>query len=224
MAEALDAPYRPTQVGSVGNLSASVFVCDDRRSWHRNDAHDAMMLVLEGVLILDSRGARAVANEGEFITVPRKVDHNLSAGMRSTVILFQEQQGEGASNGHMPLPQMPTGSIDKINAAVEVLQGQPFEWLPIGGAGGCSSVASRLWGDSAPYTTAEQTLLLVYRGVLDYEAGEDSGTVVGSQMVLLPAGTSLRFHSERGATVLMVARKGSELPQAAAPAGGGAAG
>ncbi|MCB0215246.1 MAG: hypothetical protein KDH92_01320 [Chloroflexi bacterium] len=223
LAEEMEAPYRPERLASVGSASASLFVCDDLRSWHRSEPEDTLLLVLEGVLVLESGASRAVANDGEVFAVPRKHGHNLSAGMRSSVVLFGTEPADVAANGHMAPPYAPASAVEKVNVAVGVLQGQPFEWLPLGGTGACQALASRLWGASLPYTPADDCLLIVYRGVLDYTADGERGTVVGSQMLAIPAGTTLRFDSERGATVLLLVHAGARLPEAlssGAPSGG----
>ena len=36
LAEELDSPYRPLDLASLDRLKASLFICDDRRSWHRD--------------------------------------------------------------------------------------------------------------------------------------------------------------------------------------------
>jgi mannose-6-phosphate isomerase-like protein (cupin superfamily) len=214
LAEDIDSPYRPTPLAKVGGAAVSLFICDDLRSWHRNEAQDTLMLVLEGVLVLDSNAGRAVANEGEVFAVPRKQNHNLSAGMRSSVVLLDAEPAGAKANGHVEPPFAPPGEIERFNVAADVLRGQPFEWLPVGSAGGCRAAASRLWGEGASYTAGEDCLLIVYRGVLDFEVAGETGTVVGSQLLHIPAGTEIRFRSERGATALFVARNGTPLPEA----------
>ncbi len=214
LAEDIDSPYRPSPLAQLAGASVSLFVCDDLRSWHRNESQDALMLVLEGVLVLDSTAGRAVANEGEVFVVPRKQNHNLSAGMRSSVVLFDAEPPGASANGHKKLPFAPPAEIEKRNMAGEVLQGQPYEWLSVGRAGSCKAAASRLWGESMPFSADEDCLLIVYRGVLDFDAGDESGTVVGSQMLRIPAGTEIRLRSERGATALFVAREGTAPPAA----------
>jgi mannose-6-phosphate isomerase-like protein (cupin superfamily) len=226
LAEEIDQPYQPTPLASAGGFSASLFVCDDLRSWQRDDPFDTLLFILEGVLVLESGSNRAVANDGDVLAIPRKHGHNLSAGMRSSVILIGTDGAPPAGNGHMPPPYAPAGGIQKVHMAAEVLQGQPFEWLPVGTAGPCRSFASRLWGASLPFTSPDSCLLLVYRGVLDFEVAGQTGSVVGSQMIVIPPGMTIGFDSPRGATVLLMTRDGSPLPEAmpsGEPHGGGGA-
>ena len=215
IAESMDVPYRPLSLATIGNMQASLFVCDEERSWHRNETHDAMLLVLEGVLVLEVGSQKSVANEGEMLMVPRKLGHNLASGMRSTVLLFQDRPVDGSQNGlpPSPLPGAADRAMSKINAAAEVLSSQPYEWMDTGRAGHCRSFASRLWGKSSSFMSPEDAIIMVYRGVLNYKVvGSEPGSIVGSQMMLLPAGTPVELESERGATVVMCLHEDTAPP------------
>jgi len=222
LAEGIELPYRPLPLVSLGSIEASLFVCDDKRGWHRNESHDQLMLVLEGVITLDGMGGKAIVGEGELASIPSRVGHNVTAGMRSTVVLFREQPASGQRNGHVSPPDAPRGEVDKVNVAQDVHTHQRFDWQAVGAAGGYATLATRLWGPSEPYEVPTGSIvLLVYRGVLDYIAsgdkGEEEGSVVGSQMLIVPAATRVTLDSERGATVLVLVRSGMPLPRPASP-------
>ncbi len=216
LAEGIELPYRPVPLVSLGSVEASLFVCDDKRGWHRNESHDQLMLVLEGVITLDGMGGKSIVGEGELASIPSRVGHNVTAGMRSTVVLFREQPAGGQANGHLPPPEAPRGELDKVNVAQDVHTHQRFDWQAVGTAGGYATFATRLSGQSEPYDVpAGSLVLLVYRGVLDYRTGVEDGSVVGSQMLIIPATTRITLSSERGATVLVLLRSGMPLPRPA---------
>ncbi len=226
MAEEMDSPYRPVDLVSLDRLKASLFVCDDRRSWHRDGAEGSLLFILDGVVMVDNGTVRTVANEGELLTVPRKLGHTVSAGMRSTVLLLEPVIENGAVvNGHLPPHMALDREIHKSHAAADALRGEPFRWQALGQCGSYAVRATRLWGQSETYVPATGPLLLiVYRGVLDYQIGaegEAEGVAVGSQILIAPAATPLRLRSERGATVLVMAHGHQEPPRPtdAAPVG-----
>lgn len=222
LAEGIELPYRPLPLVSLGSIEASLFVCDDKRGWHRNESHDQLMLVIEGVITLDGMGGKAVVSEGELASIPSRVGHNVTAGMRSTVVLFREQRAVGETNGYIPPPDAPRGEMDKFNVAQDVHTQQRFTWQAVGAAGGYATFATRIWGPSEPYAVPLGSLvLLVYRGVLDYATEAEEGSVVGSQMLIVPTGVRITLNSERGATVLALARSGMPLPQPASPSAAG---
>lgn len=219
LAEGLDSPYRPLEISQGEGLTASLFVCDDRRSWHRDGGAGSLLFVLDGVVIIETGAGRVVANEGELLRLPRGLGHSISAGMRSTVLLFEP--GPAASGGpeHLPPGLGPEREILKVNAAAEALRGQPFHWLSLGGCGSHNLDVTRLWGTSAPHVAEDGPLLLVvYRGVMDYQLGEEEGLAVGSQLLLVPAGRPLRLRAERGATVLALSPSPQPPPSPAAGA------
>ena len=218
LAEDIVSPYRPIPLASFAAVEVSLFICQGPRSWHRLVAHDELLLVLEGVITLDGPGGRLVVNEGELVTAPREVAHNAQSGMRSTVVLVQEQKPDEHTNGHRGLPDGGRDHLDKVNVAHDVRAAEPFAWLSVGAVGAHAAFATRVSGTSAPFRRPEgATLFLVYRGVLDYETPDESGSVVGSQMIIVPRDTPVTLRSEHGATVIALARHGTPLPGASTP-------
>jgi hypothetical protein len=213
--EDIDAPYQPFPLTKISGVQTSVFVSDDERSWHRSESDKGMMLVLEGVIIVELGSQKSFANEGDFIKVPAKINHNFSSGMRSTVLLFHQVSELEQRNGQPPAPTMQVdSSIEKVNAAAEALQGTPFNWISLGEVGDCSAHATRLWGKSRPYTPQDQCLLMVYRGVLEYSSTAGNGDIVGNEALVIEPGTTIHLKSTNGATVLLATRSGAALPVA----------
>lgn len=220
LAEGIDTPYLPQPLVALEALEAALFVSQDKRSWHRNEAQDQLLFVLEGVITLDGpTGQTVIVNEGELCAVPAKLGHIVASGMRSSVVLVTEQPVPASANGRPAPPFAQRSEIDKANVAVQVHQNALFDWQQVGAVGGYTAHATRLWGSSVPYPVPEGSmLLLVFRGVLDYRTRDVAGSVVGSQLLAVPAGTSITFDSERGATVLALVRAGTALPEPARPA------
>jgi mannose-6-phosphate isomerase-like protein (cupin superfamily) len=216
IAEEIDAPYHLVPLVSLGAVDLSVFICEGPKSWHRAAERDECLTVLEGVITLESKSGKIVVGEGEMARIPAKAGLNYFSGMRSTVVLAQEHPGLWGGNGHQGLSE-DDHTVEKRNYASEVRQARPFHWERIGVAGGYALSASRLQGDSRAYVVPSGSLVaLVYRGVLDYEGPDSSGSVVGSEILVMPGGASVSLRSERGATVLALARKGAPLPSSAA--------
>lgn len=219
LAEGLDSPYRPLDLSNGDGLVASLFVCDDRRSWHRDGAVGSLFFVLDGVVIIETGAGRVAANEGELLRLPRGLGHSISAGMRSTVLLFEPGPAAAGGPEHLPPGLGLDREIIKVNAAAEALRGQPFQWLSLGSCGSHSLEVTRLWGESAPHVPEGGPLLLVvYRGVMDYRLAEEEGLAVGSQLLVVPAGKPLHLRAERGATVLALSPSPQPPPSPAAGA------
>lgn len=59
--------------------------------WHQHEAEDEMFLVVKGRLAIKLRGGDVVLEEGEFLVVPRGVEHCPVAGEEAHILLFEPQ-------------------------------------------------------------------------------------------------------------------------------------
>ena len=57
--------------------------------WHHHEQEDEMFLVVRGSFIMEFRDKEVVLNEGEFIIVPRGVEHRPNAPEEVEVLLFE---------------------------------------------------------------------------------------------------------------------------------------
>lgn len=57
--------------------------------WHHHDAEDELFLVVRGRLIMRLRDREIEVNEGEFVVVPRGVEHQPYAAEEVEVMLFE---------------------------------------------------------------------------------------------------------------------------------------
>ena len=57
--------------------------------WHYHEDEDEMFLVIKGNLKMEFRDRTVTVGEGEFIIVPRKVEHRPSADAEVEILLFE---------------------------------------------------------------------------------------------------------------------------------------
>ena len=57
--------------------------------WHHHDHEDEMFLVHRGSMVMEFRDRRLELREGEFIIVPRGVEHRPVAHEEAEVVLFE---------------------------------------------------------------------------------------------------------------------------------------
>ena len=213
IAEEIEAPYYLVPLVSLGAVDLSVFICEGPKTWRRSAEHDETLMVLEGVITLEDKDGKTVVGEGEIARIPAKVGLSYFSGMRSTVVLAQEKGFLSGTNGYKA-PGDEDTAVHKQHVAGDVRAATPFEWQRVGVTGGYAVSATRLQGEGEPYVVPPGSLvLLVYRGVLDYATPDASGSVVGSQVLVVPSGTRVTLSSERGATIVALARKGAPLPE-----------
>ncbi len=214
IAEEIESPYRPIPMASLEGLDVSLFISHGSKSWRRQAAYDQALFVIEGVIIIDGPFGKLVVNEGDLAVVPADVGHGIYSGMRSSIVLFEEKQADGSSNGHRSLPQSAGGGIERLSVAVDARAAPPFDWRACGMTGRYQLSATRLVGGAKPYQAPRGSLaLLVHRGMLDFQTADESGSVVGSEFLVVPPDASLSFYSEHGATVLAAAMADAALPE-----------
>lgn len=81
--------WSPKIVGDVNDMHVKVVKLRGEFVWHHHDAEDEMFLVVEGLLTMRFRDHDEVVRPGEFIIVPRGVDHLPVAERETHVMLFE---------------------------------------------------------------------------------------------------------------------------------------
>lgn len=79
--------------------------------WHKHDHEDEMFLVIEGKLTIEFRDKTEVLNPGEFLVVPKGVEHKPVAAVEVKVLLFE------------PVSTLNTGDTDTD------LKKENLEWI-----------------------------------------------------------------------------------------------
>jgi mannose-6-phosphate isomerase-like protein (cupin superfamily) len=70
-----DEAWAPRIVGEVNDLHVKVVKLRGELFWHHHDDEDEMFLVLSGTLRMGLPGGDVLVRPGEFIVVPRGVEH-----------------------------------------------------------------------------------------------------------------------------------------------------
>ena len=220
IAESIATPYRPVPLVSFGAIEASLVVCGGPKKWQRSAQRDELLIVLEGHVTIQGNTQRVIANEGDVANIPSSITMAWWSGMRSIAVLCQERDRPFNANGYHGAPTTDRELASRTEFAARVRSNAAYDWLRLGRVGGYVASAARLTGPSQPFVSPPGSLLvLVFRGILDVSAeGADNAepdTIVGSQLLVVPAGQRIQLASERGATVLVIARQGAPLPRVA---------
>ena len=85
--------FEPHIVANVNDAQVKVAKFGDVFDWHSHADEDEGFFVLQGRIAIDFRDGTVELGEGEFIAVPRKVEHSLrSLTDRPVVLLFEPSQ------------------------------------------------------------------------------------------------------------------------------------
>jgi mannose-6-phosphate isomerase-like protein (cupin superfamily) len=81
--------YKPHIIGEVNDAYVKAVKFKGPFLWHHHENEDEMFLVVKGTMRMKFRDHESVIREGEFIIVPRKVEHMPEADEEVHVILIE---------------------------------------------------------------------------------------------------------------------------------------
>ena len=84
-----DATWVPKIVGELNGQYVKVVKFEGEYVWHKHDNEDEMFLVVDGVVIIQLRDGDVELHPGEFLIVPRGVEHKPVATEVAQVVLFE---------------------------------------------------------------------------------------------------------------------------------------
>jgi len=86
-----DDYWSPKIVGELNGQHVKLAKLKGEFVWHHHEAEDEMFLVVQGQLMMKLRDRDIVLNPGEFVIVPRGVEHKPVAAEEVQVLLFEPQ-------------------------------------------------------------------------------------------------------------------------------------
>lgn len=98
--------YAPRIVGQVNDMNVKLATVKGDFVWHHHEHEDELFLVVKGSLLMKLRTGDITVNEGEFIIIPRGVEHNPCAAEECHILLFE------------PATTLNTGNIRNENTVV----------------------------------------------------------------------------------------------------------
>ena len=118
--------WSPKIVGELNGQHVKLVKVAGEFLWHHHDDEDELFLVLGGTLHMDYRDAagekrRIDLDEGEFLIVPRGLEHRPSADREAHLLLFEPaatlNTGNVDRSGRSPSPSAYNRNIDEDNAS-----------------------------------------------------------------------------------------------------------
>lgn len=83
------AHFEPKIVGALNGQHVKLVKFRGPFVWHKHDAEDELFLVVRGAFEMEFRDRTVTLAEGEFLIVPRGVEHRPSAPAEVHVLLFE---------------------------------------------------------------------------------------------------------------------------------------
>lgn len=79
----------PRIVGKLNGQHVKLVKLKDEFIWHKHDNEDEMFLVINGRFNMELRNKTITINEGEFIIIPKGVEHKPVAEAEVHIMLFE---------------------------------------------------------------------------------------------------------------------------------------
>lgn len=81
--------WNPRVVGELNGQQVKLAKFQGEFVWHKHEDEDEMFYVLEGKFKMEYRNKTLEINKGEFIIVPRGIEHRPVADQEVSVMLFE---------------------------------------------------------------------------------------------------------------------------------------
>lgn len=81
--------WSPRIVGEINDAHVKLVKLKGEFVWHKHEAEDEMFLVLKGALLMKLRDRDIRVEEGEFVIIPKGVEHLPVAEEETHVLLFE---------------------------------------------------------------------------------------------------------------------------------------
>jgi mannose-6-phosphate isomerase-like protein (cupin superfamily) len=95
--------WRPRIVGELNGQQVKLVKFAGEFDWHHHAAEDEMFLVVEGGFTMEFRDRRIELQQGEFLIVPRGVEHRPVADQEASVMLFEPAGTRNTGEVQSPL-------------------------------------------------------------------------------------------------------------------------
>jgi len=95
--------WNPRVIGELNGQFVKAVKLKGEFVWHHHDVEDELFLIIKGTLRMEFRDRIEEVNEGEFIIVPRGVEHRPVANEEVHLLLFE------------PASTLNTGNVENEN-------------------------------------------------------------------------------------------------------------
>jgi mannose-6-phosphate isomerase-like protein (cupin superfamily) len=107
-----DERWNPKLVGVLDDYDIKLVKLEGEFVWHKHDDEDEMFLVVNGQLSMDFRDRTVELGQGEFLVVPKGVEHRPRADRECQVLLL-ERKGV-VNTGDAPEGELTRSTLDRI--------------------------------------------------------------------------------------------------------------
>ncbi|MBN1305064.1 MAG: cupin domain-containing protein [Anaerolineales bacterium] len=90
--------WQPKIVGELNDSYVKLARLQGEFVWHHHDDEDELFMVIKGTLVIKLRDRDVMVNEGEFVIIPRGVEHMPAAEEEVQVMLLEPKTTRNTGN------------------------------------------------------------------------------------------------------------------------------
>ena len=100
--------WNPKIVGELNDQQVKLVKLKGEFVWHRHDNEDELFFVVKGSFTMELRDQNIELSEGEFLIIPKGVDHKPVAENEAWIMLFEPSATLNTGNvtGEMTKPEL----------------------------------------------------------------------------------------------------------------------
>jgi len=88
----------PRVIGEINDMQVKAVKLKGEFIWHRHEVEDELFLVVKGTLRMKFRDREAIVREGEFVIVPKGVEHCPAADEEVHIVLIEPKSTLNTGN------------------------------------------------------------------------------------------------------------------------------
>ena len=88
----------PRVIGEINDMQVKAVKLKGEFIWHHHDVEDELFLVVKGTLRMKFRDHEAIVREGEFVIVPKGVEHCPVADEEAHIVLIEPKSTLNTGN------------------------------------------------------------------------------------------------------------------------------
>ena len=88
----------PRVIGEINDMQVKAVKLKGEFIWHHHEVEDELFLVVKGTLRMKFRDREAIVREGEFVIVPKGVEHCPAADQEVHIVLIEPKSTLNTGN------------------------------------------------------------------------------------------------------------------------------
>jgi mannose-6-phosphate isomerase-like protein (cupin superfamily) len=211
IAAQLERPFSMADVALVGDILASVYICQGMIEWHRHLDIDELFWVCEGAILLESEWGEVRLQAGELAVVPKGVGHRSGSEQRASVLILRCGVIPERKNGRRRLYAIAgEARLKRIrlrDAARSVAL--PFRFQAVARVE--DSVLQVAWGEgtwSVEVPSPDNLFLFVLNGTATVRTTESMLHLHPGDFTIVPEGEVYQLSTTRDTALVRMTREG----------------